>query len=128
MTAVTLVVLAVVIIAIVAALVVLLTRRKPAPEAPPLAADPSRSSIAPPTPMTGLESALDQVTDRSGRKLRDKLEDEAAIVDDLRIPDDTGPLLRRALDRVEQPGDQPGDEPGEQPGQHGGSQPGPGSA
>ena len=51
--------------------------------------------------MTGLESALDQVTDRTGTKLRQKLEAEAAVVDDLRVADDTGPLLRRALDRVE---------------------------
>lgn len=120
MTVVTVVILAAVIIAVVAALAVLLTRRRQAPEPPAPSADASRSSIAPPAPMTGLESALDQVTDRSGRKLRDKLEDEAAIVDDLRIPDDTGPLLRRALDRVEQPG--------EQSGEHGGSHPDPGPA
>lgn len=58
-----------------------------------------------PPPMTGLEAALDQIADRSGRTLRDKLEAESAVVDDLRVPDDTGPLLRRALDRVAQPGD-----------------------
>jgi hypothetical protein len=68
-------------------------------------ANRSRTTIAPSAPMTGLESALDQVADRSGTKLRQKLEAEAAIVDDLRVADDTGPLLRRALDRVEHPND-----------------------
>jgi hypothetical protein len=63
--------------------------------------DASRSTIAPPAPMVGLESALDQAMDRSGRPMREKLEAEAAIVDDLKVPDDTGPILRRALDRVE---------------------------
>ena len=51
--------------------------------------------------MTGLEVALDQVTDRAGRNMRDKIETGTAI-DDLIVPDDTGPLLRRALDNVEQ--------------------------
>jgi hypothetical protein len=77
-------------------------------------ADASRSQIAPATPMTGLESALDQVMDRSGTKMRQKLEAEAPVVDELRQPDDTGPLLRRALDRVEhhdEPG--PDDDPGD---------------
>ncbi len=63
--------------------------------------DASRSTITPPAPMVGLESALDQAMDRSGRPMREKLEAEAAIVDDLKVPDDTGPILRRALDRVE---------------------------
>jgi len=69
------------------------------------------------TPMTGLESALDQVTDSSGRPLRELLDDEQATVDDLRVPDDTGPLLRRALDEFaddtaanERPHPQPPDE------------------
>ena len=63
--------------------------------------DATRSTIAPPAPMVGLESALDQAMDRSGRNMREKLEAEAAIVDDLKVADDTGPILRRALDRVE---------------------------
>lgn len=50
------------------------------------------------TPMTGLESALAQVKDRSGRPIGERI--EAEHVDDLRVPDDTGPLLRRALDHV----------------------------
>ena len=52
-------------------------------------------------PMTGLESALAKVTDREGRPIGEKIEAEAQHVDELRIPDDTGPLLRRALDHVE---------------------------
>ncbi len=50
--------------------------------------------------MTGLESALNQVVDRSGRSFADRLSAESAHVDELRVPDDTGPLLRRALDHV----------------------------
>ena len=80
---------------------VLLRRRSTTSAPTAVAPDLSRSTIAPATPMVGLEAALDQVTDRTGRKLRDKLEDEAGIVADLRTPDDTGPVLRRALDRVE---------------------------
>jgi hypothetical protein len=90
-----------VLVIVGAGVAVLLTRKHRTSAAPPVDADRSRSTIAPPTPMTGLESALDQVTDRTGTKLRQKLEAEAAVVDDLRVPDDTGPLLRRALDRVE---------------------------
>ena len=50
--------------------------------------------------MTGLEVALDQVTDRSGKNMREKIETDTEI-DDLIVPDDTGPILRRALDNVE---------------------------
>ena len=81
---------------------------QPAPPPPPEPPKPSRVVDA--TPMTGLEVALDQVTDRSGRNMREKIEGSTPI-DDLRVPDDTGPILRRALDNVEQP--QPGvPEPG----------------
>ncbi len=94
-----------VIIAVVVAIVllVLVPRRRtkvgadtpttPAVDAPPVEA-----------PMTGLEAALSQVTDRSGRPLREHIDAEQQHVDELRVPDDTGPLLRRALDHVEQPG------------------------
>jgi len=51
--------------------------------------------------MTGLEAALAQVTDRDGRPIGERIDAESELVDDLRAPDDTGPLLRRALDRVE---------------------------
>ena len=64
---------------------------------------PERTSrVSDPTPMTGLEVALDQVTDRSGKNMREKIEAGTGI-DDLIIPDDTGPILRRALDNVEHP-------------------------
>jgi hypothetical protein len=72
--------------------------RQPAPAAEP---ERPRPVISDNTPMTGLELALDQATDRSGRNMREKMEDGTGI-DDLRVPDDTGPILRRALDSVEQ--------------------------
>lgn len=59
-------------------------------------------------PMTGLESALAQVTDRDGKPIRERIDAESGHVDELRVPDDTGPLLRRALDHVA-PGETTGD-------------------
>ena len=56
------------------------------------------------------ESALAQVTDRDGKPIRDRIDAEAGHVDELRVPDDTGPLLRRALDHVA-PGDAAADPP-----------------
>lgn len=50
--------------------------------------------------MTDLESALARVTDRDGRPIREKIDAESVHVDPLRDPEDTGPLLRRALDSV----------------------------
>jgi hypothetical protein len=101
------VVLVAVLVAVaIAALVYVMIRGKRDPAHDPVP-DASRSTIAPPTPMVGLESALDQAMDRSGRNMREKLEAEAAIVDDLKVPDDTGPILRRALDRVEHTEPQP---------------------
>jgi hypothetical protein len=69
------------------------TTAEPAPE--------RTSRVSDPTPMTGLEVALDQVTDSSGRRMRDAIEG-GTVIDDLIVPDDTGPILRRALDNVEQ--------------------------
>lgn len=74
---------------------------------------PAPSAAAPatraePEPMTGLESALNTVTDRDGRPMAAHLDDETSHVDDLRVPDDTGPLLRRALDHVEHRDTSPG--------------------
>ena len=96
----------IIVVVIVAVLVVaawaLWSRSRKAPEAAAATPAPERvSRVTDPTPMTGLEVALDQVTDRSGRNMRDKIETGTAI-DDLIVPDDTGPLLRRALDHVEQ--------------------------
>jgi hypothetical protein len=71
--------------------------RVPAPPPP----TPERvSRVTDTAPMTGLEVALDQVTDSSGRKMRENIETGTAI-DDLIVPEDTGPILRRALDNVE---------------------------
>jgi len=53
--------------------------------------------------MTDLESALAQVIDSAGRPIRDRIDAESDNVDHLRVPDDTGPLLRRALDHVANP-------------------------
>jgi hypothetical protein len=58
------------------------------------------SRVTDATPMTGLEVALDQATDRSGKNMREKIETDTEI-GDLIVPDDTGPILRRALDNVE---------------------------
>lgn len=95
------VVLVVVLLVVVAVAALVVRARRSGDTATDPVPDASRSTIAPPAPMVGLESALDQAMDRSGRKMREKLEAEAAIVDDLKVPDDTGPILRRALDRVE---------------------------
>ena len=87
----------IVVVAVVVAAWALWRRsRKPAP--PPTPERPKRVVDA--TPMNGLESALDQTTDRSGRNMREKIE-SATVIDDLRSPDDTGPILGRALDQVE---------------------------
>lgn len=88
-----------VVIVVVVIVAVIARRRRATPEtaAPPPASTPA----APPsTPMTDLESALAKVTDRDGRPIKDRIDAEAAHVDPLRDPDDTGPLLRRALDSV----------------------------
>jgi hypothetical protein len=84
--------------------VVLAMRRRPVKPytAAPLEPPPGPSVPEPP-PMIDLESALAKVTDRSGRPIRDRIDAEAGIVDGLRVPDDTGPLLRRALDNVVHP-------------------------
>lgn len=91
----------VVVIVIVAAAVAVASRRRStaASSASPVVATP----LPVDEPMTGLESALSRITDRSGRPLREHIDAEQRHVDELRVPDDTGPLLRRALDRVEHP-------------------------
>lgn len=88
------------------AAMIAMAKKKSAAAAAELESNRNRSTIAPAAPMTGLESALDQAMDRSGRKMRDKIEAEAEIVDGLKSSDDTGPILRRALDRVEHAGEQ----------------------
>ncbi len=71
--------------------------------------------IAPAAPMVGLESALDGVTDGDGRTLREQLDASAPGIENLRVDDDTSPILRRALDQVApapiaEPNNEPGDD------------------
>lgn len=103
------------VIAVVAAALLLRRRRRSVPAT----ADPTSSprTPAPPArPMNGLESALAQVTDRDGRPIKERIDAESAHVDPLRDPDDTGPLLRRALDSVvHHEGDPAGGQPDPRP-------------
>jgi hypothetical protein len=57
--------------------------------------------------MNGLESALASVTDRTGHPIRERIDAETGHIDEFRVPDDTGPLLRRALDHVANPAAHP---------------------
>jgi hypothetical protein len=106
------------VIAIIVVLVIaigafaVVRHRSAGPREPVTAAETPRPE---PAPMTGLESALAQVTDRDGHPIRDRIEAESKHVDDLRVPDDTGPLLRRALDHVEQPAERAAPRPADTP-------------
>ena len=76
--------------------------------------------ITPAAPMAGLEAVLDGVTDGEGRTLREHLDAGALGVDQLRVEDDTSPILRRALDHVapavpNERGDPPGEVTGDVP-------------
>ncbi len=53
--------------------------------------------------MNDLESALASVTDRTGHPIQERIDAETGHIDELRVTDDTGPLLRRALDHVAHP-------------------------
>lgn len=90
-------------VVVVTGVVVFVTRRRIrnlTPTSTPSAAP--AVDTADETAMTGLEAALAQVTGRDGRPIAEHIDAESQHVDDLRVPDDTGPLLRRALDHVEQ--------------------------
>lgn len=76
--------------------------------------DVATASRPPEIPMIGLDSALARATDRSGRPMSEHIDSETQHVDEFRVPDDTGPLLRRALDHIGLPGGTKPDE--EQPG------------
>ncbi|HSJ91052.1 MAG TPA: hypothetical protein VK917_03230 [Ilumatobacter sp.] len=93
-------VIAVAVLAVAAVAVVVLRRRGSTSIRESTVPTPSRPTAAPAAPMTDLESALAQVTDRDGRPIREKIDAESVHVDPLRDPDDTGPLLRRALDSI----------------------------
>lgn len=91
----------VLVVVLVAAAAVMVRRRSTPTSAPTAPAVPVASSHETEQPMTGLEAALAQVTGRDGRPIGESIDAEAHLVDELRVPDDTGPVLRRALDRVE---------------------------
>lgn len=95
---------AVIVVIIVAATAVLIRRRRSAAAEPPAT---HRPAAPPAAPMTDLEAALAQVTDRDGRPIRERIDAESVHVDPLRDPNDTGPLLRRALDSVAHHDDDP---------------------
>ena len=80
------------VLIVAAALATLLMRRRSATRT--ASTVPVDGPTAPPAeqPMNGLEAALAQVTDREGRPIRDHIDAETQHVDDLRVPDDTGPL------------------------------------
>jgi hypothetical protein len=98
-----------IVVALVALIgAVLVMRRKSAAtndgQEPAAGATSTPTPAAPgPEPMSDLESALAQVTDSTGRPIQDRIDAETDHVDELRVPDDTGPLLRRALDHVAKP-------------------------
>jgi hypothetical protein len=103
------VVIAIIVIAVVVVAAIGIAfglRRRPRSAQEPTA--PPRPARPDPPPMTGLEDALAQVTDRSGTTMRDRLDAEADHVEQLRVTNDTGPLLRRALDQVEPAPQAPG--------------------
>lgn len=101
LSSVVLVIVLLIVLAIVGVAAFLLRRRASQAPAQPVAAPVAPVEPDSNPPMTGLESALAQVTDRDGRPIGERIEEESQHVDDLRVPDDTGPLLRRALDHVE---------------------------
>jgi hypothetical protein len=104
LTGVVWVIVLVVVIAVVALAAVVLWRRSSSDVATPSDAAVAASPLADEAPMSGLEAALAKVTDRDGRPIAERIDAEAQHVDELRVPDDTGPVLRRALDHVERHG------------------------
>lgn len=103
-----LIVIVIVIVLVVAIGVVVAMRREPSmPERPSVEPATTAHTPAAPeaAPMSDLESALSKVTDSAGRPIKDHIDAETDHVDELRVADDTGPLLRRALDHVAKPDD-----------------------
>lgn len=88
----------VVAVVVVVVIIVVVRRRRGASARGATPSTPRHAMVT--APMTDLESALARVTDRDGRPIREKIEAESVHVDPLRDPEDTGPLLRRALDSV----------------------------
>lgn len=104
-------VITIVVVAVVVAIavgVVMMRRKRAVTAAPtPEPAVAPRTARPAPAPMTGLEEALNKATDRTGSTMADRLDAEQDHVDQLRQTDDTGPLLRRALDSVDRGHDAP---------------------
>lgn len=104
----------VIIVAVVVAIAVgvVLMRRRGASDTAPAPEPPTtpRTPRPEPPPMTGLEEALNKATDRTGHTMADRLDAETDHVAELRETDDTGPLLRRALDSVDRGQDGPTDD------------------
>jgi hypothetical protein len=98
-------ILIVIVIALVVAVgALIMSRRAPAVTVEQVVPDASpKQSFPEPPPMNDLEAALEKVTDSAGRPIRDRIDAETDHVEELRVPDDTGPLLRRALDHVATP-------------------------
>ncbi|MEO6571389.1 MAG: hypothetical protein ABIO83_07560 [Ilumatobacteraceae bacterium] len=94
------VIVVVAVLAIAAGTVLVTRRRRAVAVARDADSAPERVTRGVVAPMTGLESALAHVTDRSGRPIGERIDAESQHVDELRVPDDTGPVLRRALDSV----------------------------
>ena len=103
-----LIVVAVVVVVAALAAGVALVRRSRSNSAPAEAPASVLAQHPDPGPMTGLEEALNAVTDTAGHTIAERLDDETPSVDQLRVPDDTGPLLRRALDSIETSDDESG--------------------
>lgn len=97
----------VVVVAIVVGVVVMRRRSASTPAPTPDPPPAPRTPRPEPAPMTGLEEALNKATDRSGSTMADRLDAEQGHLDELRQTDDTGPLLRRALDSVDRGQDSP---------------------
>ena len=93
----------VIVVAIVVGAVLLRRRRSSAGTTGATAITDTPTVPPPPAdaPMTDLEAALAKATARDGRPISEHIDAETQHVDELRVPDDTGPLLRRALDHVE---------------------------
>ena len=96
----TIIIIIAALILVVGVVVFFAVRRRPHADVTPSQVVPLAKVRPPEQPMMGLESALAQVTDRDGKPIRDRIDAAAGHVDELRVPDDTGPLLRRALDHV----------------------------
>ena len=94
----------VIVVAIVVG-AVLVRRRRSSGDTPGTTDTSTTAPSASEAPMTGLEAALAKATARDGRSISEHIDAETQ-----HVPDDTGPLLRRALDHVEHHGEPHGEQ------------------